>query len=136
LPVYSFSDVFFIDASGAMTIKTDLMSIAQAKNVGRSAECALTWLRGQSQSKWLIIFNNADDPDLPLKDYLPQSIHSNILITSRNPNLRDELAPNAYQKIVGMTSTEASQLLLCGLSAKAAVGGEKAAVAIVKVRCQ
>jgi hypothetical protein len=133
--IYSFSDVFFIDASDVTTIETDLISIAQAKRFECTAKAALMWLRSQSHNRWLIIFNNADDPDLPLRDYLPQCSHANILITSRNPNLRDDLAAEAYQKISSMTSADAKQLLLNGLRVKTAVDAEAEAEAIVKVRC-
>jgi hypothetical protein len=135
-PIYSFSDVFFIDASDVSTIETDLMSISQAKKLDKTVKAALTWLRGQHRSRWLILFNNADDPDLPLRDYLPQCGHANILITSRNPNLRDDLAPEAYQKISAMTLADAKQLLLKGLQVTPSVDAETAAEAIVKVRCR
>jgi hypothetical protein len=134
-PICSFSDIFFIDATDVTTIETDLIAIAQAKKLDKTAKAALAWLRGQSHRRWLILFNNADDPDLPLRDYLPQCGHANILITSRNPNLRDDLAPEAYQKISSMTAADAKHLLLKGLKATASVDAETAADSIVKVRC-
>jgi hypothetical protein len=133
LYIYSFSEVFFVDASDTTTIRRDLTSIAQVKNLGNSAEHALTWLQREYRN-WLIIFNNADDPDLPLRDYLPQCTHANILITSRNAYLREELGPDAYQRISGMTPTDARELLLCGLNANTATDNERVAGAIVKVR--
>jgi hypothetical protein len=120
-------------------MEADLISIAQAMNPGNGAQRAqraLAWLRLQSQSKWLIIFDSADDPSLLLRNYLPQGAHANILITSRNANLREELTPGVSRKISGMTPIDARELLLRGLNTKTAVDREKAADAIVKVRYQ
>jgi hypothetical protein len=87
---------FFVDASSSTSIETDLRLISQAKKLDSTAQAALTWLRGQSQRPWLIIFNNADDPELLLRDYLPQCSHANILIASRNHSLQEDLADDAY----------------------------------------
>ncbi|KAJ7064264.1 hypothetical protein C8F01DRAFT_1055058, partial [Mycena amicta] len=56
------------------------------KKLGDTAAAAQTWLKAH-QAEWLLLFDNADKPDMDLGTYLPQCAHGNILITSRNPGL-------------------------------------------------
>ncbi|KAF7333763.1 FabD/lysophospholipase-like protein [Mycena venus] len=80
-----FTNIFFLDSSSIDTIGAWLKNIATTKNVGSSSQDALQWL--QSNDKWLLFFDNADDPKLNLNNFLPQCDHGNILITTRNPGL-------------------------------------------------
>ncbi|KAJ7479541.1 hypothetical protein FB451DRAFT_1171646 [Mycena latifolia] len=91
------------------TIENDLITLALVKQVGKTPHDSLLWLSHQ-RSEWLIVFNNADDPHLNLVQYFPPGSHGNILITSRNPNLRQ----HAYteHKVDRMELQEATDLLL------------------------
>ncbi|KAG6867134.1 hypothetical protein C0993_006438, partial [Termitomyces sp. T159_Od127] len=62
---------------------------------------ALTWLCCQKEN-WLMIFDNADDPDINLLEYLPNCNHGNILITSRN-SASNIYAPQNHYKVDKMT---------------------------------
>jgi hypothetical protein len=125
-----------VDASSANTITADLENIAQAKDIGDSAQDALAWL-SREQEEWLLLFNNADDTTLNLCKYFPHCSHGNIVITSRNQDVcihAPSLESNC--KISNMTPDEARCLLL-------AIAGwrdhhsndenERLATAIVKV---
>ncbi|KAJ7061215.1 hypothetical protein C8F01DRAFT_1231150 [Mycena amicta] len=81
-----FTDQFKINASSAETIEAGYKQIALAKKLGDTAEAAQTWLKAH-HAEWLLLFDNADQPNLDLGAYLPQCNHGNILITSRNPGL-------------------------------------------------
>ncbi|KAJ7061272.1 hypothetical protein C8F01DRAFT_1288669 [Mycena amicta] len=81
-----FTDQFKINASSAETIEAGYKQIAMAKKLGDTAEAAQTWLNAH-HAEWLLLFDNADQPNLDLEAYLPQCNHGNILITSRNPGL-------------------------------------------------
>ncbi|KAJ7073025.1 hypothetical protein C8F01DRAFT_1225797 [Mycena amicta] len=81
-----FTDQFKINASSAETIEVGYKQIAMAKKLGDTAEAAQTWLKTH-HAEWLLLFDNADQPNLDLGAYLPQCNHANILITSRNPGL-------------------------------------------------
>jgi hypothetical protein len=107
--MYSFSEVYFVDSSSEQTIENDLATIALAKKLGKDPEVTLRWL-GHQTTKWLILFNNADDISLNLSRYFPTGSHGNILITSRNP----DLAQYAYaeHKVDRMHLEEAIDLLL------------------------
>ncbi|KAJ7061284.1 P-loop containing nucleoside triphosphate hydrolase protein, partial [Mycena amicta] len=81
-----FTDQFKINASSAEAMETGYKQIATAKKLGDTAEAAQTWLKAH-HAEWLLLFDNADQPNLDLGAYLPQCNHGNILITSRNPGL-------------------------------------------------
>ncbi|KAJ7738880.1 hypothetical protein B0H14DRAFT_3610469 [Mycena olivaceomarginata] len=82
-----FCDVLLIDASTRDTIETALKNIAATRNIGKTPQDALQWLRCKA-APWLLLFDNADDPKLNLNNFLPLCNHGNIVITSRNPELR------------------------------------------------
>jgi hypothetical protein len=107
-----FSEVFFVDASTVETTTADLRSIAVTKGTGESANDALNWLTRQ-RKEWLLLFNNADDTMLNLRDYFPPCAHGNILITSRNHDIRQHaMGQGSRCKVSGLTETEAGRLLL------------------------
>ncbi|KAJ7724003.1 hypothetical protein B0H16DRAFT_1698805 [Mycena metata] len=81
-----FSNIFFIDTSTIATIETGLKNIAVLKDCGDSLEDGLLWLTSKVE-EWLLFFDNADDPEINLNDYIPQCNHGNIIITSRNPGM-------------------------------------------------
>ena len=104
-----FSDVFYVDASTKETISAGLINIALANGIRESEEATLAWLSRQRKT-WLLVFDNADDPTINLRPYLPSCAHGNILITSRN---RDTCvyAPQ-FCKVSYMRPEDARDLLL------------------------
>jgi hypothetical protein len=131
-----FSDVFFVDASTAKTITADLTSIALTKGAGDSEKDALVWLSGQCK-EWLLLFNNADDTTLNLRDYFPCCSHGNVLITSRN---RDTcllaVGSQSSHRVSDLEPKEARDLLLeIAKLTKHTKETETLAATIVKVCC-
>ena len=107
-----FSEIYFVDASTVETITADLRNIAVTKGIGDSENDALNWLSRQ-RKEWLLLFNNADDTMLNLRDYFPRCAHGNILITSRNHDIRQHATGQRSRcKVSGLTETEAGRLLL------------------------
>jgi hypothetical protein len=123
--------VFLIDASTVETITGALKSIAISYSIGSRHEDTSHWL-ATGNKEWLLVFDNADDPSLDLYQFFPQSNGGNILITSRNPQLRVH-APGAHYQVSDMEEEDAVQLLLT--SAGQEVKNETAILAtqIVKV---
>ena len=78
-----FSDIFYVDASTKETISTDLINIALSQGIGESEKATIDWL-ARRRKEWLLVLDNADDPNLNLRLYLSRCSHGNILITSRN----------------------------------------------------
>ncbi|KAJ7713115.1 hypothetical protein B0H16DRAFT_1743639 [Mycena metata] len=124
----SFSDVFFVDTSKVETIETALKSIAVSKSAGDSAQNALRSLES-NHSNWLVFFDNADDPKINLNDFLPKCNHGNIIITSRNPELRSY---GAHTLVSDMEEADAITLLLRRANKESSEENLKLATGIVK----
>ncbi|KAJ7765199.1 hypothetical protein B0H16DRAFT_1454378 [Mycena metata] len=125
----SFSDIFFIDTSTIATIETGLKNIAILKDFGDSPEDGLLWLASKLE-EWLLFFDNADDPNINLQDYIPQCNHGNIIITSRNPGMCVYAGSNSV--VSDMEEEDAVALLLKSALQKATVRTEQIAAEIVK----
>jgi hypothetical protein len=104
-----FHEIYYVDSSSEQTIENDLVTIAVAKKVGKTAKDSLLWLSNQ-RTNWLLVFNNADDIRLRLVQYFPTGSHGNIIITSRNPEL-GQLAEDEC-KVDRMDLDESIDLLL------------------------
>ncbi|KAJ7106948.1 hypothetical protein C8R44DRAFT_858062 [Mycena epipterygia] len=128
-----FSNTFFIDTSTIETIDAGLKNIVLTKNVGSTSEDALQWLRNKPD-QWLLFFDNADDPKLNLNKFLPRCNHGNIVITSRNPELRGYAG--AHHLVSDMEETDAVQLLLKSAAQNVTLGNEQTAAGIVKALWQ
>ncbi|KAJ6459355.1 hypothetical protein C8R45DRAFT_942378 [Mycena sanguinolenta] len=100
-----FTDQLLLDASTTDTIHTGLRNIITA---GTASQDALTWLIGKHES-WLLFFDNADDPEINLNQFFPRCNHGNIIITSRNPNLR---VYGGNSQVTDMEESDAVALLL------------------------
>ena len=124
----SFFDIFYIDATSEDTIQTDLEAIVPG-NSKRTVEMSLRWLASQTDRNWLLVFDNADNVDLKLKQYFPSCSSGNILITTRNRELRHYTAKDADADVQGMDLEDAKNLLLVQSRAENNVLAE----AIVKV---
>ena len=75
-----------------------------------SAESVLQWLC-LNKNDWLLVFDNADgDPNL-LTRFIPSTLQGNVLLTSRNPDMR-RLAPQAFDEVQEMEKNDAISLLL------------------------
>jgi hypothetical protein len=127
----SFSDILFIDTSTIATIDTGLKNIAVAKNSGNSQQDGLLWLTSKVE-EWLLVFDNADDPNISLNDFIPQCNHGNIIITSRNPGLC--VYAGSHSLVSDMEAEDAVALLLKSAAQEATIVTEQVAIEIVKVR--
>jgi hypothetical protein len=112
------------------TINTGLKEIAVAKNAGNSTQDALKWLV-DNHEKWLLFFDNADDPKIDLNTFLPKCNHGNIIITSRNPELR--VHAGLHSPVSDMQETDAVALLLKSAAQESSSANVKIAAEIVKV---
>jgi hypothetical protein len=125
----SFSDTFFIDASTIATIDTGLKNIAVMKGSGDSPQDGLLWMTSRVE-EWLLVFDNTDDPSINLNDFIPQCNHGNIIITSRNPELR---VYGSHCPVSDMEEDDAVVLLLKSAAQVATPSTIQTATEIVKV---
>ncbi|KAK1908964.1 hypothetical protein CFE70_009146 [Pyrenophora teres f. teres 0-1] len=76
--------VFWIDGASEDRLKSSLISnVAEKGGVGKNHEAALHWLSNQDED-WLLIIDNADNPNVDLVDFFPQGANGHVLITTRN----------------------------------------------------
>lgn len=108
----SFWDVFYIDATSQETLSTGLTKLAKAANTEETPEGALAWLVSQKE-RWLVVFNNADDPSINLHQYFPRCSHGNILITTRNQQMAAHTrGSGSHHHVSAMLPEEALKLLM------------------------
>jgi len=96
-------------------------------------DASLRWLASQTDHNWLLLFDNADNVDLKLQKYFPTCSFGNILITTRNRELRHYTAKNADADVKGMDLEDAKSLLLVQARAERNVENNALAETIVKV---
>ncbi|QRV77426.1 kinesin light chain [Ceratobasidium sp. AG-Ba] len=108
----TWTDVVFVDATTNETAVATLAGFAKEKNIGESHESALKWL-GNRRERWLMIIDNADDPDVDIRRYIPTGDRGSILITTRIKQFAG-LASNddSDHQVASMKQGEAMQLLL------------------------
>ncbi|KAG8771563.1 hypothetical protein FRC16_005900, partial [Serendipita sp. 398] len=106
-----FSRIVVVDASNQQQIEADLETAI--RSIGPQFSKA-TWKDAvaylSDEKGWLLFLDNADQPGLRLDEYLPNSIHGAILVTTRN---RDCIlyAPDSHIQVEKMTEKEAVDLL-------------------------
>ena len=106
-----FWGVFWVDVSQSLIAERDFVAIA--KSLGRSVESipdALQVLASTKQS-WLLILDNADDPDFDYQAYLPSGAQGAIIITSRVPEC-NRYSPEAVEALEGLENKDSKELLL------------------------
>ncbi|KAJ6547782.1 hypothetical protein DFH09DRAFT_1505737 [Mycena vulgaris] len=123
------TDIFLIDTSTMETIDTSLKHIADSQNAGSTAQGGLEWLSSRP-AEWLLLFDNADDPQINLNKFFPQCKHGNILITSRNPRLRTYAG--SHSLISDMEEPDAVALLLKSCAEETTPRNKELATDIVK----
>ncbi|CCO36544.1 hypothetical protein BN14_10683 [Rhizoctonia solani AG-1 IB] len=106
------ADVIYIDASTQDSIEAGLQGVSVARKIGDSFQHTLRWL-GSHPGPWLLVMDNADDPSLPLRDYLPSGGHGSIIITTRLYGITAlAQGPNSKCNVSSMSQDDALALLL------------------------
>jgi tetratricopeptide (TPR) repeat protein len=107
----SFEYIFFIDASTESNIKTDLRDAIRSVDGHQQStyQDALSFLENHTDS--VLIFDNADDPNLDLLQFFPNPYNGIILITSRLRTL-GELATLHHLQLSAMPHKEAVEALV------------------------
>lgn len=75
-----------------------------------SIESIFDWLSGL-QKEWLLVFDNADGDTSLLDSLIPSGGRANILISSRNPNLRYRVPSDGAMEVSEMGLDDAKMLL-------------------------
>lgn len=107
----SFWGVIWVDVSEASQVEASF--IAVTKQLWRSATDLreAKYILSNISLPWLLVLDNADDPDVDYQEYIPTGNNGCILITSRN----DECclyATVGHERLPALDDSEARNLLL------------------------
>ncbi|KAG9240336.1 tetratricopeptide repeat domain protein [Calycina marina] len=102
--------VFTIRATSVETAKDSFAGIGKIGGFGETEGAGKSWL-SQLEERWLLIIDNADNPDLNLADLFPEGDRGHILITTRNPDFRSHGTAGSVE-LKGLKEQEALHLLL------------------------
>ncbi|KAJ6202096.1 tetratricopeptide repeat domain-containing protein, partial [Bipolaris maydis] len=108
-----FWGVFWVDGSSRSRLKqTFSQNVSKIGKVDLNENAALHWLSNLSLP-WLLIIDNADDPDLKLADYFPRGNRGHVLVTTRDPGKKMYgTAGDRFFEFQGLSTSDASSLLL------------------------
>ncbi|KAH0537362.1 hypothetical protein FGG08_005841 [Glutinoglossum americanum] len=81
----SFWGIFWIDASNDQNAEAGFAYLGSLAKKDTTFEAGKHWLSNCSKS-WLLVIDNADDPEMDVSRYFPSGGRGHILITTRNPN--------------------------------------------------
>jgi tetratricopeptide (TPR) repeat protein len=103
--------VFWVDVSKASTAESDFIAIA--KLLGLSIESVPDALQVLSSTKqtWLLILDNADDPNFDYQAYFPSGTQGAVLMTSRISECK-RYSPDANEALEGLEDKYSKELLL------------------------
>lgn len=105
-----FWGVFWIDATSGETAKQSFAKIGKTGGMEATQSAGKHWLSNLDEP-WLLIINNADDPNLDLPDLFPEGDRGHILVSTRNPGFRVHATVGSTE-FKGLKEKEALTLLL------------------------
>ncbi|KAK3340124.1 P-loop containing nucleoside triphosphate hydrolase protein, partial [Neurospora tetraspora] len=117
--------VFWVHAGTQARVDEGFRAIADAAELpGRNdpkaniTQLVYGWLCNERNGKWVMVLDSADDPDVffgaerrPLADYLPQSPHGSLLVTTRDKYLASRLV-GGYKNTIEIGPMAQSDALL------------------------
>ncbi|KAI9650183.1 hypothetical protein NHQ30_000196 [Ciborinia camelliae] len=105
-----YASVFTIHSATTDSIAESFSKIATLGGLEPTENAGRHFL-SQLKKTWLLIIDNADDPSLKLQDLYPSGTEAHILITTRNPDFRQE-GSLGFLELNGLKEMEAIELLL------------------------
>ncbi|KAL9631987.1 MAG: hypothetical protein Q9204_003984 [Flavoplaca sp. TL-2023a] len=106
-----FWGVFWVDVSSTSIAKNDFLNIAKKLSIhATSLEEARQGLANVKES-WLLVLDNADDPDVDYQCYFPAGLLGVVVMTSRNRECH-RYATIPVVKLEGLSESGARELLL------------------------
>jgi hypothetical protein len=101
--------VFWVDASSDDRLRQGFAQIALLLQVDETIDSVKRKLANTAQT-WLLVLDNADNPDLSLSPYLPAGSRGDIIITSRNPECQ-QYNTGGYRNVGQLSPNDSVSLL-------------------------
>ncbi|KAI1779446.1 hypothetical protein F4818DRAFT_399329 [Hypoxylon cercidicola] len=102
--------VFWIDCSSRANAEASYALLSEKAGKGREKGAGQEWL-SRAVEPWLLVLDNANDPEMDLNGFLPAYGNGHILITTRNPSAKMYRTVGFFH-FRGMDPEEAIILLL------------------------
>jgi NB-ARC domain len=93
----SYTSIFWLNATSETTVKSSLRQLARriiAPGLERKSDDEMihvwvsSWLSEQDNSRWLLIFDNHDEPEqYDITKFYPYASHGSIIVTTRSPEM-------------------------------------------------
>ncbi|KAE9399673.1 TPR-like protein [Gymnopus androsaceus JB14] len=106
-----FSNIWFFDAGSNDILAANFKELGTASGVGEEVKNVRDFL-GKRKENWLCIFDNADDKQVILKDYIPSCNHGNVIVTSRLKETLQMASPECHIDLSDLKREDAVELLL------------------------
>ncbi|KIK58025.1 hypothetical protein GYMLUDRAFT_704455 [Collybiopsis luxurians FD-317 M1] len=106
-----FSNIWFFNATSKTALLANFNELGKALGVGEKVEDVKKYL-ARNQDNWLCIFDNADNDQLYLKEYIASCDHGNIIITSRLGDTIQMAFPGPHIDFGDLSKEDAVTLLL------------------------
>ncbi|KAL9074847.1 MAG: hypothetical protein Q9161_001985 [Pseudevernia consocians] len=112
MSIHSYWGIFWIDASSDELAKQTFQDIAKIGGVADNMSAAKYWL-SNLKYQWLLIIDNADNPQIKIDHYFPGGERGHILLTTRIPAHRDYGTVGfQYSHFEGLDQNDGIDLLL------------------------
>lgn len=112
MSIHSYWGIFWINASSDELAKQTFQDIAKIGGVADNMSAAKHWL-SNLKYRWLLIIDNADNPQVKLDHYFPEGERGHILLTTRIPAHRDYGTVGfQYSHFEGLDQNDGNDLLL------------------------
>ncbi|KAG9078088.1 hypothetical protein FS749_009953 [Ceratobasidium sp. UAMH 11750] len=106
------ADILFVDATSRETATSALEAYGKDLKVGQTERDTIRWLENRRE-RWLMVFDNADDPSVRITDLFPGGNHGSILVTTRIPGMAVlAQGPSSDFGVSSMEPGDALELLL------------------------
>lgn len=131
-----FWGVFWTDVSTRTRAEESFSEVAEVLGCAKTIDAVRKTLANVPLTKrWILILDNADDPNIDYRVYMPSGNRGAILVTSRNPQCGLLATAGAYEELDSLEESECIQLLhkTAGLS-DIAHGTKDYAFAVTLVR--
>ncbi|KAJ5166372.1 TPR repeat protein [Penicillium canariense] len=88
----SYGSVFWVNASSEAALQASFQSIASLIFSGQDPAVLKSsnivghvhqWLYDSRNTRWLLLFDGYDDPDLEISEYFPSASHGTVIVTTR-----------------------------------------------------
>lgn len=106
-----FEGVVFINGSSRKSIEASLTGFAIDNRLGNAYTDALHWLDSR-KTRWLMFFDNVDNPEVQVHEYFPRSGYSILITTKHNEIVRLAQGEGARCRVGELDPKQALTLLM------------------------